>query len=48
MQLKESSAPRKSKWAALNTSSTIAMAPSFITISMPFPILLPRASNSWL
>src|SRR6202030_1581203 len=40
MQLKKLSMPRKSKWAALNTSSTIAMAASFITTLMPFPILL--------
>src|SRR6267143_1742441 len=40
MQLKKSLVPDKSKWAALNTSSMIAMAASFITILMPFPILL--------
>src|SRR5882724_3899378 len=40
MQLKKSLVPHKSKWAALNTSSTIAMAASFITTLMPFPILL--------
>src|SRR6476660_2711818 len=40
MQLKKSSVPRKSTWAALNTSSTIAMAALFFTTLMPFPILL--------
>src|SRR5260370_15495418 len=40
MQLKKSSVPHKSKRAALNTLSTIAMAASFITTLMPFPILL--------
>src|ERR1700745_2130111 len=40
MQLKKTSVPHKLKWAALNTSSTIAMAASFITTLMPFPILL--------
>src|SRR6266478_1252642 len=40
MPLKKSSVPHKSKWAALNTLSTIATAASFITTLMPFPILL--------